>query len=128
MAKILVIDDEPEMLDLIRIILEGAGHRVATCDTGRRAWEAIVETRPDLLVLDVMLPGVDGYSLQTKMAQEKATQNIPILILTALEPAKTLFEKAGNVAGFLAKPFRSEDLLSKVKATLGAEVTKGDVA
>ncbi|MBI4064025.1 MAG: response regulator [Elusimicrobia bacterium] len=118
MAKILVIDDEPEMLDLIRIILEGVGHEVKTCSTGRKAWETIVETKPDVLVLDVMLPGVDGYSLQTQMAQDRVTQDIPILVLTALEPAKTIFEKASNVVGFLSKPFRSEDLLAKVKLAL----------
>ncbi|MBI4370323.1 MAG: response regulator [Elusimicrobia bacterium] len=119
MSRILVVDDEPEMLDLIRIILEGAGHDVKTCATGRRAWDTIVEVKPEILVLDVMLPGVDGYSLQAKMLQEPSTKNIPVIILTALEPAKTLFDKAANVVGFLTKPFRSEDLLAKIKLAQG---------
>ncbi len=119
MARILVIDDEPEILDLIRIILEGSNYEVKTCSSGRRAWDSILEIKPDMVILDVMLPGVDGYSLQTQMLQEKRTQQIPVLILTALEPAKTLFDKSANVAGFLAKPFRSEDLLDKVRLALG---------
>ena len=90
MAKILVIDDEPEMLDLIRIILEGVGHKVQTCNTGRKAWDSVVEAKPDLVVLDVMLPGVDGYSLQTQMAQEPATKSIPIIILVCYVPEKSL--------------------------------------
>lgn len=118
MSKILIIDDEQDILDLIRIILEGAGYEVKTCSSGRNAWDSIIQTKPDLVILDVMLPGVDGYSLQLQMSQEKTTKNTPIIILTALEPAKTLFEKSSNVVGFVTKPFRSEDLLGKVKLVL----------
>src|SRR3989338_5626843 len=124
MARILVIDDEPEVLDLVRIILEGVDHEVLTCSTGRKAWESITETKPDLVVLDIMLPGVDGYTLQNQMAQEKSTKDIPVLILTALEPAKTLFEKAGNVISFLSKPFRTEELIEKVKLALAADIKR----
>lgn len=122
MARILAIDDELETLDLVRIILEGAGHEVMTCSTGRKAWESIVTIRPDLVVLDIMLPGVDGYTLQTQMSQDSSTRNIPVIILTALEPAKTLFDKSINVIGFLSKPFKSEELLSKIKVALSSKV------
>lgn len=118
MAKILAIDDELETLDLVRIILEGAGYDVVTCSTGRKAWDSIIEARPDAVVLDIMLPGVDGYTLQTQMAQGETTKHIPIIILSALEPAKTLFQKSPNVIGFLSKPFKSEDLLAKIKLAL----------
>jgi len=117
-VRVLVIDDEPDLLELVRIILEGAGYEVKTCNSGRNAWDAIIEAQPNLVILDVMLPGLDGYSLQMQMSQEKATKNIPVIILTALEPAKTLFEKSTNVVGFLSKPFRSEELLARVKSAL----------
>lgn len=120
MSRILVIDDEPEILELIRIILEGGGHQVQTCCTGRKAWDSIVEAKADLVVLDVMLPGVDGYSLQSQMFQDKRSQNTPVIILTALEPAKTLFDKSPNVIAFLAKPFRAEELMDKVRLALSA--------
>ena len=116
--KILVIDDEPDLLELVRIILDGAGYEVKTCSSGRNAWDSIIEAKPDLVILDVMLPGLDGYSLQMQMSQDKVTQNIPVIILTALEPAKSLFEKSNNVVGFLSKPFRSEELLARVKSAL----------
>jgi CheY-like chemotaxis protein len=117
--KVLVIDDEPEMLNLVRFTLERAGYEVATCDNGRQAWDTIVKTSPDLLILDVMLPGIDGYSLQIKISQDEGTKNIPIIVLTALEPSKTLFQKFSQVAGFMTKPFKTEALLESVQKAIG---------
>jgi len=117
--KVLVIDDEPEMLNLIRFALERAGYEVVTCDNGRHAWDAIIKAAPNLLILDVMLPGVDGYSLQMKISQEAATKDIPIIVLTALEPSKTLFQKFSQVVGFMTKPFKSEELMALVEKTIG---------
>ena len=117
--KVLVIDDEPEMLNLVRYTLERAGYEVSTCDNGRQAWDVIIKTNPDLLILDVMLPGIDGYSLQIKISQDNATKNIPIIVLTALEPSKTLFQKFTQVAGFMTKPFKTDALLDTVQKTLG---------
>ena len=116
--KVMVIDDEPEMLNLVKFTLERGGFEVGTCDNGRQAWDAIVAFKPDLLILDVMLPGIDGYSLQIKLAQELATKEMPIIVLTALEPAKTLFQKFPQVVGFMTKPFKTEELLENVQTAL----------
>lgn len=117
--KVLVIDDEPEMLSLIRFTLEQGGYEVVTCDNGRHAWNAILQNKPAMLVLDVMLPGIDGYSLQIKISQDEQTKSIPIVVLTALEPSKTLFKKFPQVVGFMTKPFNTDELLAKVVATIG---------
>ena len=114
--KILVIDDEPEMLDLVKYTLEKGGFEVTTCDNGRHAWGEISRVKPDLLILDVMLPGIDGYSLQLKIAQESATRELPIIVLTALEPSRTLFQKFPQVVGFMTKPFKTDELLAAVQA------------
>ena len=120
MAKrILVIDDESDMLNLIRYTLEHVGYEVTTCDNGRDAWDALLKTKPDLLLLDVMLPGVDGYSLQLKISQDDATKNVPIIVLTALEPSKTLFQKFSQVRGFMTKPFRTDALVEAVEKAIG---------
>jgi len=120
MAKrILVIDDESDMLNLIRYTLEHVGYEVTTCDNGRGAWDALLKTKPDLLLLDVMLPGVDGYSLQLKISQDDATKNVPIIVLTALEPSKTLFQKFSQVRGFMTKPFRTDALVEAVEKAIG---------
>lgn len=116
--KILVVDDEPEVLGLIQYGLESAGYEVSTCDNGRQVWDMLQKNKPDLLVLDVMLPGEDGYSLQTKISQDESTKDIPVIVLTALEPSKMLFQKFPQVAAFITKPFRSEELLELVQAAL----------
>ncbi|MBI4055171.1 MAG: response regulator [Elusimicrobia bacterium] len=115
MKTILVIDDEPEILDLVRISLERESYRCATCSSGRLAWETIQQEKPDLIILDVMLPGIDGYSLQLKMSQDENTKKIPIIVLTALEPSRTLFRKFPQVSAFMTKPFRAEELLENVR-------------
>lgn len=117
--KVLVIDDEPEMLNLVRYTLERAGYEISTCDNGRQAWDALMKTKPDLIILDVMLPGIDGYSLQIKISQDDATKHIPIIVLTALEPSKTLFQKFSQVAGFMTKPFKTDALLDSVEKAIG---------
>ena len=113
--RILVIDDEPEMLGLVKFTLEKGGFEVHTCDSGRHAWDEIAKVKPDLLLLDVMLPGIDGYSLQVKIAAEESTKTMPIIVLTALEPSRTLFQKFPQVVGFMTKPFKPEDLLKTVQ-------------
>lgn len=118
--KVLVIDDEPEMLSLVRYTLEHAGFEVHSCDNGRAAWDEIAKVRPDVLVLDVMLPGIDGYSLQQKLAQDPSTKELPIVVLTALEPSKTLFQKFPQVAGFMTKPFNADELLKTVQGAVKA--------
>jgi DNA-binding response OmpR family regulator len=118
--KVLVIDDEPEMLNLIQYTLEKGGYAVAVCSNGREAFGRIETEKPDLVILDVMLPGIDGYSLQLKISQAESTKKIPIIVLTALEPSKTLFAKFPQVAGFMTKPFRTDDLIAKVQSVLGA--------
>jgi DNA-binding response OmpR family regulator len=116
--KVLVIDDEPEMLSLVKFTLERGGFEVSTCDNGRQAWDAINKIKPDLLILDVMLPGIDGYSLQIKISQDGALKSMPIIVLTALEPSKTLFQKFPQVAGFMTKPFKTDELLETAQKAL----------
>lgn len=117
--KVLVVDDEPEMLNLMKFTLEQGKYEVVTCDTGRNAWAAIIDNKPDLILLDVMLPGIDGYSLQIKISQDDLTKHIPIVIMTALEPSRTLFKKFEQVKGFMTKPFKTDDLLQKVEEIIG---------
>src|SRR5271170_3955917 len=116
--KVLVVDDEPEMLSLVKYTLERSDFEVYTCDNGRHAWDEIIKIKPDLLVLDVMLPGIDGYSLQLKISQDPQTKEMPIIVLTALEPSKTLFQKFPQVVGFMTKPFKTEDLLAAAQSAI----------
>ena len=120
MAKrVLIVDDEPEMLSLIKYALEKDGFESATCEDGRQALETIAKVKPDVLILDVMLPGVDGYSLQVKISEDPQLKTIPVIVLTALEPAKSLFEKFPQVTAFMTKPLKIDELLRSVRKAAG---------
>lgn len=118
--RILVIDDEQGMLDLLSSMLERNGYEVLTCDSGLTAWTAIIDNKPDLLILDVMLPGTDGVSLQKKISANEETKHIPVIVITALEPTKQLFRKYHQVKDFIIKPFNPERMSNAVEKAIGA--------
>jgi len=118
MAKILVVDDDPEISSLLQLTLESMGHNVRICDNGRDVIDVIKDFKPDLMILDVMLPGVDGYSITTSLSEDKELSKIPIIVLSALEPSRSLFLKFDQVAAFLTKPFSTDEILENVKNAL----------
>src|SRR3989339_1241300 len=95
--KVLIVDDEPELLNLMKYTLEGGGYEISTCDTGRQVLAALQKNKPDMIVMDVMLPGIDGHSLVNKISQDENLRNIPIIVLSALEATKALFQKFQQV-------------------------------
>jgi len=118
MAKIMVVDDDPEISSLIQYTLESIGHNLKVCDNGRDVIDSLKEFKPDLLILDVMLPGVDGYSLAAKITEEAEFSEMPIIVLSALEPSRSMFAKFNQVSAFLTKPFNTDDLIDAVKNAL----------
>lgn len=118
MSKIMVIDDDPEISSLVQYTLESMGHTIRVCDNGREVIDAIKEFKPELMVMDVMLPGIDGYSLTSKITEDPQLASIPIIVLSALEPSRSMFSKFNQVSAFLTKPFNTDDLLDAVKNAL----------
>jgi DNA-binding response OmpR family regulator len=116
--KILVVDDDPEISSLVQYSIEALGHEVKICDNGREVIDTLRSYRPDLLVLDVMLPGVDGYSLATQISEDAELSKMPIVVLSALEPSRTMFQRFSQVVAFLTKPFNTDDLMEAVKSGL----------
>ena len=116
--KILVVDDDPEISSLVQYTLESLGHQVKVCDNGREVIDTLRSYKPELLVLDVMLPGIDGYSLATQISEDPDLSTMPIIVLSALEPSRTMFQRFSQVAAFMTKPFNTDDLLEAVKTAL----------
>jgi CheY-like chemotaxis protein len=116
--RILLVDDDPEILSLVQYAIESMGHKVQACENGRDVMETIRSYKPELILLDVMLPGIDGYSLAGQINEDPATKNIPIIVLSALEPSRAMFQKFQQVSAFLTKPFNTDDLIEAVKTAL----------
>lgn len=126
--KILIVDDEEDMQGALRKALEARGHRVAVCGNGLDVVAAICDYRPDLMILDVMLPGLDGYSLITKLSTEPGPElrSLPVVVISALEPASCMFQNFPQVAAFLSKPFDLEEIVRAVDSALIKKAPPGE--
>ena len=117
-TKILLIDDDLEISAIIKDALVGAGYQVEIWESGLNAMKTILACKPDLLLLDVMLPGVDGYTLAMQLTETDATRDLPIIVLSGLEPSEAMFQRFSQVKAFMTKPFTPEDLLEKIAQVL----------
>ena len=122
MARVLVVDDEPDVLLLCRLNLEQHGHEVFEAGNGEEALRVLRERRPDLIVLDLMLPGVDGYGVLEALRSEGSTPGVKVLVLSAksLQADRDRSRQLGAEA-FLTKPFLPDDLCRTVDRMLGLE-------
>lgn len=118
-ATVLVVEDEPAIQELISYNLELAGHRVLRADTAEQALTAVRTALPDLIVLDWMLPGMNGVELVRRLRMDDRTRAIPVIMLTAR--AEEQDKLAGLETGaddYLTKPFSPRELNARVKAVL----------
>ncbi|HEX9823889.1 MAG TPA: response regulator [Actinomycetota bacterium] len=114
--KILVVDDEPDVLLLCRVNLQSEGHEVLEAPDGEAGFERAVSARPDLIVLDVMLPRKDGFTILEMLKAEPTTRDIPVVLLTA--KARTEDKIRGWSAGaadYVTKPFSPGSLSDAVR-------------
>lgn len=118
MAKILVVDDEKDVVELLKFLLEKDGHQVTTAYNGREALESVAKAKPELILLDVMMPEMDGYTVQTQLLNNADTRNIPIIVLTAKGQLKDVFAMSTNVKAYMEKPFDPKALRTKIKESL----------
>jgi two-component system, OmpR family, response regulator len=116
-TRVLVVDDEPPITELVSLVLGYEGFSVATAASGREALAAVERFRPQLMVLDVMLPDLDGFEVQRRLAATGT--RIPLLFLTARDATKDKV-RGLTIGGddYVTKPFSIEELLARVKAVL----------
>ena len=115
--KILIVDDEPAILIVSRRRLEANGYEVVTAASGKEGIEKAETCEPDLILLDIIMPGLDGYEVCRRLKSSEKTRKIPVIIFTASSPQDDSGEKAieFGAVGYLTKPFESDDLLSIIE-------------
>jgi CheY-like chemotaxis protein len=111
--KILVIDDEPNVVKMVRSRLETENYVVVAAFNGKEGLEKVKSERPDLIILDILMPEMDGYTFVKEIRSNQSLKHIPIIILTAKDKMKDLFAMEG-IKDYIVKPFKGEDLLEAV--------------
>jgi phosphate regulon transcriptional regulator PhoB len=125
--KILIVDDEPDVVDLLEFNLRGAGFEVATAENGSKALKKVRDSIPDLILLDLMLPEIDGLELCKLLRRDPQTSDIPIIMLTA--KASEIDRVLGLELGaddYVTKPFSPRELILRVKGLLRRREGPGD--
>ena len=118
MARILVVDDDTSIVEILQFLLIKEGHMVLIARDGKAGLEMAQKERPDLIVLDVMMPELDGFSVSGVLFKDPAMRKIPILILTAKGNMRGIFDMVPNVSLYMDKPFETDDLLKNVRKLL----------
>jgi len=117
--RVLVVDDEPDITGLVAYHLARAGYRVSTAATGAEALAAVRSARPDLVILDLMLPGMSGYDVLTELRREETTHNVGVIVLTARrDEADRIRGLSLGADDYLPKPFSPQELVLRVSAVL----------
>lgn len=126
MSKVLVVDDEKDVVYLIKVLMEREKLEVLEAYNGLEAYNKLTsrdpnKVLPDVIILDIMMPEMDGYTLQSKLQEIDELSHIPIVILTAKGQMKDLFELASNIFAFVEKPFEPKNLVKTVKDALASK-------
>jgi len=123
--NILIVDDEEDVLELVRYNLDRNGYRVETAATGEQALTKARTKMPDLMILDLMLPGIDGLEVCRKLKSETRTQNIPIIMLTAKgEEADIVTGLELGADDYITKPFSPKVLVARVRRILHRTIAR----
>ena len=121
---ILVVDDDPSVRTLLEMVLEVEGFEVLCAPNGERALEMIAERRPDVLLVDVMMPGIDGRAMTRQLRDDPATRNLPVVICSALADDPEQWQAwAAGANSFIPKPFDVDALVTELAEAFGSTMT-----
>ena len=119
MAKILVVDDNKDLVTFLKRRLEVEDHKVLTAENGEAALEQVQNERPDLIILDIMMPVMDGFECNLRLRESQETSSIPVIMLTAKsETTDKLTALFTGATEYITKPFKSEELLEAINRLL----------
>jgi len=121
---VLVVDDDPTTTTLVTDALTGAGYTVSSVGNGQEALRALAMSQPDLVVLDVMMPGMNGLAVLTMIKTQPGTRHLPVVMLTARDRYDDkLWGKLGGADRYLTKPFNPDTLVAAVRQVLDQRLT-----
>jgi DNA-binding response OmpR family regulator len=119
--RVVCIEDEPEMIDLVRLILGRRGFEVVGANGGLEGLALVASVKPDLVLLDLMMPDMDGWEVYQRMKSDEALRDIPVVVVTAKAQSidKVLGLHIAKVDDYITKPFGPQELLESVEKILG---------
>ena len=119
-TRVVCVEDEVEMIDLIRLILTREGYEVVVAKGGLQALQVIEDVHPDLVLLDLMMPDLDGWEVYQRIKANPVTKDIPVIVVTARAQSidKVLGFHIARVDDYITKPFGPSDLLNSIKTVL----------
>jgi len=118
--QVVYIEDEPEMIDLVRLILNRRGYEITGANGGREGLDLVRQENPELVLLDLMMPDMDGWDVYQQMKADPNTQNIPVIVITAKAQSidKVLGLHIAKVDDYISKPFSPQELVDSVEKVM----------
>lgn len=120
LKRVVCVEDEPEMIDLIRLILGRKGFEVIGANGGKEGLETVRQQKPDLVLLDLMMPDMDGWEVYQQIKADEATREIPVIVVTAKAQSidKVLGLHIAKVDDYISKPFSPQELMDSIEQVL----------
>ena len=118
MATILFVDDDKDALELVRFLADREGYKLVTAEDGKEGVNLAIQEKPDLVIMDIMMPELDGHTATLELGRQEATRKIPVIVLTAKSNMREAFELSPNVVAYVEKPFDPKVLSDLIRKHL----------
>lgn len=125
MASVMVVDDSPTDKAQLRLFLKRGGYEVLEAETGQDAIESIRKNRPDCVIMDVVMPGMNGFQATRTLAHDEATADIPVIVVSSKsQETDRLWALRQGAKAYIVKPVKQADLITKVRSVIGVSTAR----